>query len=455
MLRFLSVGLVALILLAGCLSSNKPGVVPLHLSNHWSVPVTNKTIISTKNITYIAWWKKFHDPTLNKLMKKALHDNDSLNMARARIETAQGEYKKIQYQWIPDLNFLGGYSSNPLLGYPGFWYALIPQYTLNIFKQISEQNRAKYQLLQAKMESNAVKLSVIAQITASYFTYQAEIERRGLLQKLAKDTTEYAQISKEVNEVGISSEIEQQALFSTADMVYGQQEVLERNIVMSRNSIHYLIEQEPGDLITKQRFSKLDTTVVIPGQLPMTVLENRPDLLAAEMRLRASNMAIGISASQLLPTMRLDLYAGLMAGNSRYTNPKIPVYLNDQLLGVPILRFSVLGDIARSKGLNKESYYYYIDTLLTVLKNTTNALSSYDHLTKKLQDTRKARRRIAKAYDLNNRLYRTGIQSYSAMLTSKIALDKINIRLNQDKLQQLLSIVRLYEELAGGYACDQ
>ncbi|TIE23274.1 transporter, partial [Legionella pneumophila] len=47
--------------------------------------------------------------------------------------------------------------------------------------------------------------------------------------------------------------------------------------------------------------------------------------------------------------------------------------------------------------------------------------------------------------------YQTGIQSYIETLNSKISLDKINISLNQDKLQELLSIVRLYQELAGGY----
>jgi hypothetical protein len=36
-------------------------------------------------------------------------------------------------------------------------------------------------------------------------------------------------------------------------------------------------------------------------------------------------------------------------------------------------------------------------------------------------------------------------------LHSKIALDRIHIALNQDKLQQLLTVVKLYQELAGGY----
>jgi hypothetical protein len=36
-------------------------------------------------------------------------------------------------------------------------------------------------------------------------------------------------------------------------------------------------------------------------------------------------------------------------------------------------------------------------------------------------------------------------------LKSKIALDRMDISVNQDKLQQLITIVNLYHELAGGY----
>ena len=37
------------------------------------------------------------------------------------------------------------------------------------------------------------------------------------------------------------------------------------------------------------------------------------------------------------------------------------------------------------------------------------------------------------------------------MLKARIALDRININLNEDKLLQLMSVVTLYQELAGGY----
>jgi outer membrane protein TolC len=171
----------------------------------------------------------------------------------------------------------------------------------------------------------------------------------------------------------------------------------------------------------------------------------------AENRLRASSEGIGIAVSQLLPSIHLDMITGLTSGNSQYTIPVEPIYFNDQLVTAPLLKFSALGEIAKARGLDKVSYYHYIDTLQKALRDTTNALANNEHLNNKLQQTIHAQQRLAKAYDLNWRLYQRGIENYLETLKNKIVLDKINIDVNQDKLQQLISMVRLYEELAGGY----
>ena len=112
---------------------------------------------------------------------------------------------------------------------------------------------------------------------------------------------------------------------------------------------------------------------------------------------------------------------------------------------------SVLGEIALAKGLDKVSYFNYIDTLQKALRDTTNALSANQRYTNKFIMTQQSQRYLAKAYELNRRLYQQGIQNYVDMLKSKITLDRINISLNEDKLLQLISVVSLYQELAGGY----
>jgi multidrug efflux system outer membrane protein len=442
------------LILAGCLKNtyHKPDV---KVVNQWTVADRNISNNDEKNIPYLAWWRGFNDPTLDKLIERGLHCNTSLNMSRGSIEAAEGELKKIRYQWIPTTDVMFGYSRNPATGFPGILGVIIPSYVINIFHQIKEQKRARYTLAQIKAEDDALKLTIIAEITASYFTYQAERERKQLLKILANDLTQLADISRQVYKGGLTSDIEQQELFSQAKVIRGEQEVVEKNIIISRNAIRYLINLNPGDIKTTVKFLNLNNKQLIPGSLPLTVLENRPDLQMAENRLRASNEGIGLAASNLLPTITLDLIGGKAAGDNRYIWPRKNVYFNDQLLRTPILKMSVLGEIATARGLDKVSYFNYVDTLQKALRDTTNALSANERFTNKLQQTQEAQRYLAKSYELNRRLYKRGIQNYVDMLKTKIVLDRININLNEDKLLQLLTIVSLYQELAGGYRAGE
>jgi multidrug efflux system outer membrane protein len=443
------------VLLAGCWYHNPYHKPTVEVVNRWSVKDRYIQQTDNKTLPYLAWWHGFNDPTLNGLIDRGLVCNNTINMSRSNIEAAEGELKKIRYQWIPDLDAFMGYSRNPATGFPGLVAVLIPFYTMNIFQQIREQRQAKYALQQVKAEDDAIKLTVIAQISASYFAYLAEKEREHLVQILTDDLIKLASIAEKVYKDGISSDIDPQELYSQANLARGELEVILQNVVVSRNALRFLLDQNPGEIKSNLTFIAIHNDKLIPSSLPLTVLENRPDMRAAENRLRASNEGIGLAASQLLPTLQLDMISGLAAGDNRYILPQRTVRYNDQLFKISFLKFSVLGEIEKARGLNKMSYYNYIDTLQRVLKDTTNALSANDRLTNKLKETNRARQNAAKVLDLKRRLYERGISTYVDMLKSKIILDRVNIIQNQDKLQELLSIVTLYKELAGGYLAPQ
>ena len=442
-------------LILGC-AYNTTYVKPeVAVKNNWSLNDRHWSESSESNLPYLAWWQGFNDPTLNGLIESGIINNNSLNMSRGHIEAAEGELKKVKFQWIPDLNVILGYSNNPATGFPGVLALIAPSYTMNVFSQIKQQKKAKYELAAAKAEDDAIKLSIISQISASYFTYLAEVERRQLYANLANDLTHIANLADKVYRGGLSSDISVQDLRSQVDLIHGEQQIIAQNIVVSGNALKYLINQNPGQLNTTQSFIQLNNNHLVPRQLPLTVLENRPDMQQAENNLRAANEGIGLAASQLLPTLQLDYIGGPVGGNNNYYFPgnliENSVNFNDELLKIPAFKMSAFGEIAKARGLEKVSYFNYVDTLQKALRNTSNAIAANEHLTRKLEQTQSAAEHLVKAYNLNQRLYQKGVQSYMASLSSKIAVDRIEIAVNQDKLQQLITVVNLYQELAGGY----
>lgn len=439
------------LLIIGCATTyTKP---QLATPNNWSV--TTATTSDESNLPYLAWWQGFNDPLLNQLVESAIANNNSLNMSRSHIEAAEGELKKIQFQWIPDINVLLGYSNNPATGFPGLLAVLAPNYTLNIFGQIKQQQRAEYELAAAKAEDDAVKLTVISQVAASYFTYQAELEHRQLLQNLIDDTSNLLNINQKLYVAGITPETHVEELQAQLNLLQGEMQEIEQNIITSRNALRYLINQVPGDLSPVKNFSDLHNPRLIPGALPLTVLENRPDMEMATNQLFAASSGVGIAQSQLLPTVQLDFIGGPVAGNNSYHFPTPittnVVDFNDELLKIPVFNMSALGAIAKSEGLNKVAYYNYMDVFQKALRNTTNALSAHAKITAKLTQVESSVEHLHKAYQLNQQLYQRGISSKLSTLDSKIVWDQIQIKQNQTRLQQLITVVNLYQELAGGY----
>ncbi len=401
-------------------------------------------------LPYLAWWHKFNDPVLSQLIESGLTNNNGLNVAMANVEAAEGELKRVKLNWVPSLSSNLGYSSFPDLGYPGALITIIPTYTINIFSQIKEQQKAEYELKATKAMSDGVALAVIGQIANSYFTLIAQTEQYQLFQQLDKDLTEVVTISKAIYSGGLTSELVVDNSKSELDLIKAQEFIIQQNIIASQNALHYLINENPGNIVMVRKFSQLNGEQIIIGNLPLTVIENRPDMIQAANELKASNEGIGLAFSNLLPSIQLSAARGSIGDNNAYGIGN-PIYFNRALLEVPLFNASVYGQLDRAHGLNKASYYRYTDTLRKVLREVNTDMSAHDLFTSRFNVTVSSKYETQKAYQLHQSLYQRDIISYLELLESKIKLDHIDIVVNQSKLEQFITIVNLYQDLAGGY----
>lgn len=405
------------------------------------------------HIACIPWWKQFKDPTLNELIKKGLAQNNDIHMAVANIEAAQGELKRVQWDWAPNLNSLLGYSSFPYLGYPGVIAVLLPTYTMNIFKQIKEQKRAQYELKITQNMRDTVKLAVIAQISGSYFSYQAQAERLQLLQTIERDLRKKMNIAKATYHHGLSSDIGLVRAQSKLDLIQAEERVVQQKKIVSQNMIRVLLNENPGHFSFSRQFSQLKTHQLITGALPFAVVENRPDMMQAANEIKAANAGIGAAVGNFFPVMQLSAARGDIGTIPNGTKLGQPVYFTQGLSQSTIMPLSNFGEWDRAKGLGKVAYYKYLDTLRKVLRDVDNGLSAHEYYTQRLDETVGAKDNLGKAYRLKDALYQEGIISYAKLLDEKIEFDRIKVQVNERKLDQLMTIVSLYQDLAVGYGC--
>lgn len=426
-----------------------PAPSPL-IPNTW--PIKNsKYMNSNADLPGFAWWTQFKDPILNSLVDQALTHNNDLHIAMANIEAAQGELKQIQLHWIPEVTSNGGYSSFPNLGFPGVLLNVVPTYTLNLFQQIKEQQKARYELAATKALYQGVRLLVIGQITSTYIKYLSQIEQLALLQRLENDLSALIRIDQTMYQGGLSAKTNVDAAKSELALVKSQERVSLHNTVVSQNALHYLLDENPGVYPVTRQFKDLNGQQMIIGALPLTIIEHRPDLEQARQELYAANARIGITFSNLLPTVQLSLARGEIAKTANGFQLGQAIHFNQALTELPILKTSTYGELIKVKALNRASYYRYTNTLRKALQEVSNDLSAHDLYSQRLNDVLSAQSDLNHAYSLNKALYQKGIISHLKLIEEQIKLDELALAVNQYKLEQLLSIVTLYQNLAAGY----
>lgn len=447
MIRTIGLLILSLILSSCAQHAQKPVLV---VPDQWAAK--NKHYMnSNENLTCFAWWKQFNDPNLNSFIDRGLIYNNDINIAVAHIEAAQGELKRVQLNWIPDVTGNAGYSSFPYLGFPGVLLTAVPTYTLNIFKQIKEQQKARYELKATKSMYHGIRLAVISQIASNYFNYLSQVEQLSLLHALEQDLSKLITISKTLYQGGLYARTEVDLALTEFSLIQAKERVVQQNIVVRENALHYLLDENPDRVFVSRRFRDLNGQKMIIGALPINIIENRPGMEQAKQELFAANAGIGLSFAPLLPAINLAMARGEIAKVENGGQLGQAIHFNQAIVEVPFLKASTYGQLIKAKGLDKASYYRYSETLRKVLRDITNDLSAHELYTRRLNDVLKAERELSKVYRLNQTLYQRGIISHLSLIKEKVRLDELAIEVNQHKLEQLITVVNLYQDLAAGY----
>jgi outer membrane protein, multidrug efflux system len=214
---------------------------------------------------------------------------------------------------------------------------------------------------------DTVKLAVIAQISGSYFSYQAQTERLRILQTVARDLTEKLTISRQMYQDGLASNILVERAKSKLALIKAEEKVVKQKIVVSQNMLHFLLNENPDGFSFPRRFSQLNSKQIIIGALPLTVVKNRPDMMQAANELTAANAVIGSAVGNFFPTMQLSAARGDIATEPYGTKLGMPVYFNQALSMSRIMPLSNFGVWDKAKGVGKVAYYHYLDTFRKVL----------------------------------------------------------------------------------------
>jgi multidrug efflux system outer membrane protein len=418
-----------------------------------------------RNFMNEAWWLKFNDKKLDYLMYQALLYNNTIQQAIGTIVQAQAKLQAVEYGWVPTLAFSPGFSTSAAFvnnlnsqtssatvgGNTGYSVGLVPNYTLNILQQLRSQEYAKASLLQATYTKNATRLTVLSQVAGSYFTLVQQTYLLQLQKDLINDTHMAYQLAQSQYDNGYISLLALQSYLQAYQTAKAQQPIIENNIVQSQNALQVLINHNPGPIVNGINFNDIKTDGIIPANLPSYVLQQRPDVMAAEEQLKAANANIGVATSTFFPS--ISLTGGVGTATSTLSNLFLPTDSFWQVRTAATFPFNLASyaNIKGAKGAYYSAYYNYINTVRTAFQQVDNGLSAHQKITENYQEQLKFYASNKTSYDLSEASFNNGLYNKLQELNAKVQLDNAAITVANSKMQQLQSIVNLYQALAGGY----
>ncbi|MCE2705709.1 MAG: efflux transporter outer membrane subunit [Proteobacteria bacterium] len=471
-MKFKQISLLLLVgVISGCAlygpSYNKPDA---SAPRNWSSKDSLAKVESGVSLPDTAWWSSFNDQELDHLIIDALANNNNIQQAIGNIIQAQGLLEQVKMSWIPTISGQVGYTSTQALDTApntpstslssgsanaapvGYSAGLIPGYSLNIFQQIRNQDAYTANLAAMQYAKNATRLSIISQVASSYFTLLGQDYQLSLQKSLTADTLKQLELGKDQYKKGYISLLTLQTYQQQYYNAVAQIPIVQNNIVQTENALQVLLNKNPGYVKRGNRFINIKIDGIIPSDLPSSVLKNRPDIMQAEEQLKQANANIGVATSSYFPN--INLVGGLGSSSSSLSSlfSAGTNFWQQQLsVTMPFLNLSYLGTIKGAKGAYYTAYYNYILTVKTAFSQVDGGLSQHQKLTDSYLLKKQQYDSAKLAYIIGDQRYKEGADSYVTALNYKVTMDNAAITLTSSKLQQLQSIVTLYQYLAGGY----
>lgn len=427
-----------------------------------------------ESASLISWRDVFTDPVLQGLIETALANNRDLRVAALNVERARALYRVQRADSLPTVAASGDYSrqrlgENASIGIagapstPGTGPIKIEQfsvsagvsaYELDLFGRVRSLNRQALETYLATDEARkAAEISLIAEVANAYLQLAADRE----LLSLARDTFSSQQKSLELTtqlvKNGVGNDLDVQRARTSIERARADAATSQAQVERDENALRLLLgaalpeTQDAGDL------GAVDIRREIPVGVSSDVLLDRPDVLAAENRLKAANANIGAARAAFFPRILLTASAGTASAElSDLFSGGTGVWSFAPSVSIPIFtggrNRAQLGAAKIDREIAQAEYERAIQT---AFREVADALATRRTIDERLDATINLADASAKTYALAEARFRNGVDDYLAVLDAQRADYAARRELVAARLDEAANVIALYRALGGEF----
>ena len=195
----------------------------------------------------------------------------------------------------------------------------------------------------------------------------------------------------------------------------------------------------------------------IPAGLPSSLLERRPDIVAAQRAMEASNARIGVARAAMFPALTINADGGGVGGVfSEVFKWSSRSWLLGALASMPIIDGGRnRNNVVRSEAVLEESVGTYRQSVLVAFAEVEDNLAGLRILAGQAGEIDAAVVSARRSADLAQKLYDAGRSSYLELLDAQRNLAVVERTAVQLRGERALTTVALIRALGGGWDAAQ
>ncbi len=296
-------------------------------------------------------------------------------------------------------------------------------------------------------------IGLVGQVAQTYFELRALDLELAITRRTVDTREKTSEIVRLRYEDGLVSGLDRARAQAEVVRVASQIPDLERQIVQTENALSILLGRNPTTIARGRVLTAQTLPPVVPAGLPSTLLERRPDILQAEQDLVAANAEIGVAKGNLFPRFTLTGNLGVLSRefDEVFTGPATFWGIGP---GMTVPLFTAGRNLANLDGAEarqQQALLQYEQTILEAFREVEDALIAYQKFRRMRLQQEKLVKLNQRAVELAEARYEEGLADYLDVLDSQRELFDAELDLTDTQRAQLVSVVRLYRALGGGW----
>jgi NodT family efflux transporter outer membrane factor (OMF) lipoprotein len=463
----------AFALLGGCAVGPKYRPPTTQLQPFHNAPVIASLVATAGPPPLDTWWKGFNDPELTRIVERALDQNLDLQAAMARVQQARAAAKEAGARRLPSGDLIAQAETfhQSLEGPVGRFGHALPGYSrdqayydlnigasweADIFGSLRKGAEAATAEVQAADASRlGTRVSIVADAADAYLQIRGAQTRIALAKDQIATDEHLVQLVQQRRNAGIASERE----LAQAEALLSQARATVPPLVITLesqlNRLDVLLGAQPGTYAAELAVvSDIPAVPSIAVTEPASdLLRRRPDIIAAERHLAASNARIGQALAEYYPKISLAGVLGNMSiapGNlfkARTSQPSAVAGLRWRLFDFG----RVDAEVKQARGANAEDLLQYRASVLRATEDVEDAFSALAESESRRDEIVREIDSLQRVKDLSEQSYKAGVIPLTDVLDAdrQLLVAKDDLALTRETAAR--AAVGSFRALGGGW----